>query len=878
VLLVLLALPGCQEGAGLFDFDDDGSLDADDCKPSDASIHPGADDVYGDGIDNNCDGIDGIDLDGDGYASTESGGDDCNDSDSSVHPGATEVADTIDQDCDGFAIDPSVDLRPDNPLTSDELYLQISSDASALVHTWFVDGIELTGDSNLEQIPNSETSKGEVWRVESVPYNAEGVAGDPVVDSVVIGNSPPNPANLTQSLQTDPREGDILTAVAVASDDDLDDVTFLYTWYINEVVVIPSTPDALDSTWFDKGDSIYAVLTPTDGTDTGTSVLTNVVVAINTPPSALAATLDPSAGTEETTFGCSVGGWTDPDPGDVEGYEIQWYVDLLASVTGPTLDGAAFDKGQTVRCEATPTDGEDAGATFASETVEVANTPPSISAVAIDPTSGTETTTFTCLPSGWVDPDPADVEGYLIHWYVGPSGAEVSSVTTTTIDGTFFDQGDSLYCEATPTDGEESGGMLTSSAVTVDNTVPSVSSVSIDPAAAHTDTLLTAVPNGWSDPDPADPEDYLYEWFAGSTPVGTNTASLDGSYFVKGDEITVTITPQDSTSAGNPVSASTVTILNSPPTTPVVDIAPAEPTEEDDLLCSLSAAATDLDGDTLLYDFEWLDPSGVSAYTLGAVGPGATLSVLSSATANSETWTCEVTATDDDAAPLTSPAGSGTVTVVSGDCTSVSWSLGQSVSQDIFASYPSEWTIEGWFKPGGNYTGSWGGGIVGLPAVEICGGNTEWHLVVGASGMVNVHGPWNENGPYTGSWTTDQWLHFALQRESGGSTGSLWIDGELAQTFSGVPAPSPQCNLYIGNRQGSSTNNADGALASLRFSDGARYIGAFTPSYQFGVDTDTIWSFDFAEGAGSTTNDETGTNSLSIGSFAWETDGPGCFP
>ena len=36
-------------------------------------------DIVGDGIDQNCDGLDGTDVDGDGFASVASGGDDCDD-------------------------------------------------------------------------------------------------------------------------------------------------------------------------------------------------------------------------------------------------------------------------------------------------------------------------------------------------------------------------------------------------------------------------------------------------------------------------------------------------------------------------------------------------------------------------------------------------------------------------------------------------------------------------------------------------------------------------------------------------------------------------------------------------------------------------------
>ena len=62
----------------------------------------------------------------------------------------------------------------------------------------------------------------------------------------------------------------------------------------------------------------------------------------------------------------------------------------------------------------------------------VSNTPPSISGVTISPSAGTETTTFTCLPVGWTDVDPADsIPGYTWQWTVNGN----SSVSTQTIDG-----------------------------------------------------------------------------------------------------------------------------------------------------------------------------------------------------------------------------------------------------------------------------------------------------------------------------------------------------------------------------------------------------------------------------------------------------------
>ncbi|MFO0004694.1 MAG: MopE-related protein [bacterium] len=55
-----------------------------------------------DGVDQDCDGVDNLDADDDGFDSNAHGGNDCNDTVGSIYPGAPEVAkDGIDQDCDG---------------------------------------------------------------------------------------------------------------------------------------------------------------------------------------------------------------------------------------------------------------------------------------------------------------------------------------------------------------------------------------------------------------------------------------------------------------------------------------------------------------------------------------------------------------------------------------------------------------------------------------------------------------------------------------------------------------------------------------------------------------------------------------------------------
>ncbi len=103
---------------------------SDDCDDEDAVVHPGAEDICGDGVDNDCDflidnGTENLvtwylDRDGDGFGDPDQSlescaqvgasalvAGDCNDFDAAIHPDAPEVCDPfdVDEDCSGAADD-----------------------------------------------------------------------------------------------------------------------------------------------------------------------------------------------------------------------------------------------------------------------------------------------------------------------------------------------------------------------------------------------------------------------------------------------------------------------------------------------------------------------------------------------------------------------------------------------------------------------------------------------------------------------------------------------------------------------------------------------------------------------------------------------------
>ena len=141
----------------------------------------------------------------------------------------------------------------------------------------------------------STTTTDEVTTPDVEPENAA-----PVVESVIV--------------QPDaPTTNDVLEATATATDSDGDTLVVSYEWFVDETSVQMGESALLDGAdFFDKGQSVYVVVTASDGSLDGTATSDPVSVG-NTPPATPTVVVTPDVASPGEDLVCSV---TEPSADD----------------------------------------------------------------------------------------------------------------------------------------------------------------------------------------------------------------------------------------------------------------------------------------------------------------------------------------------------------------------------------------------------------------------------------------------------------------------------------------------------------------------------------------------------------------------------------
>jgi len=553
----------------------------------------------------------------------------------------------------------AVTLEPEAPTTNDALQASVTGedaddDVIAYSWTWLRDGEDAGIDS--DTVPAAETSKGEVWTVQVTPNDGD-VDGQMVEAQISIDNATPVAQGVTLA-PTEVYEETVLVATATGSDDDGDELTWRYTWFLNDVAVPDEDGDSLTGAAFSKGDQVHVEAVPFDGIIEGAAVRSDSLVVLNTPPSLESAVIDPTSAAADAEFTCTGTGWADVD-GDPESLRFSWEVNGAVVGSRDTLT-EGFAKGDSVTCVITPWDGEDEGAAVRSDTVVIANTPPVLTSVGLSPSSPRTADDITAKAAGVSDLD-GDGVTLTFEWYV--NGKAVAKRTTKglsdTLGSSSFEKNDTVYVRVTPSDGED-GTPVDSKTLTIANTPPVITSAGIGPSPLYTTSTATAS-RAYTDAD-GDKLSESYAWTVDGSPVGGTSGSLASSAFEKGEKVAFTLTVSDGTDSATRT-AGPIEVANSAPTAPSTAISPGSPGGSDDLVCEITTASTDADRDKLTYSFDW--------YRNGSLWTGSTDTttfsgdtIAASDTTGGDSWYCIAVADDgtDD-----SPDGrSASVTVKKG--------------------------------------------------------------------------------------------------------------------------------------------------------------------------------------------------------------------
>jgi hypothetical protein len=531
----------------------------------------------------------------------------------------------------------SVSITPNPALTGDALscswsgFLDADGDSDASTVEWFIDGTSAGTSTEL----SAGFSGGDTVTCVVTPHDGSD-AGATVSATVVIDNTAPAVTSVT--ISPDPaRTTDALSCSwSGFTDADGDPDASTARWTING---IPAGTGTSLSSGYMGGDTVTCLILPSDGTTSGTEVSTSIVIA-NTIPSidSVSITSSDSPPKTSSTLTCTWSGFADAD-GEADVSTVLWMNSSGASLgTGLTLSGA-FTGGDIISCTVTPYDGVETGTPLTSSPVSIENSPPELELAALTPVPAYTDDTLSCAPGITTDPDGDTSFSFTYRWEVG--GVLLVSETASTLSTTHFSRGQTVSCEITPHDGSDAGTPVSSNIVTISNSRAVAESVTITPSAVATNDVLT-VTITTSD---ADDEAVftLIEWKVDGAVVlsGYTATVLSGTaYFDKDQVVTVDVTPEDGTEAGETVTAGPIVVDNTPPSTPDVEIDPSAPEPGEDLSCDLVSLSTDIDGDTLTYSTRW--------YLDGAATTHSSTVLSGTFTEHDDHWECEVTPNDGD--------------------------------------------------------------------------------------------------------------------------------------------------------------------------------------------------------------------------------------
>tara|TARA_B100001996_G_scaffold175056_1_gene133629 strand:+ start:418 stop:2994 length:2577 start_codon:yes stop_codon:yes gene_type:complete len=325
--------------------------------------------------------------------------------------------------------------------------------------------------------------KDEVWSVEVTPSDGEDFGTMESAGPMTVVNAAPQAQN-AQLSPSSPVETDTLSATYQYSDPDQDSESGTsIIWYLDGVRVSElDDTTSVSSLMTRSGDQWQYSVTPHDGTDSGSEVLSNLVIigSSNNAPSVNSALIGPSNPATNDELNAAWN-FVDPDNGDTElDFEIEWYrggVHIPAFDGMLTLPHTATAKGETWNFEVRVSDGIDWSTPTNSQSVTIVNTVPTVSNVTLSPESPTSSENIE-ISAIYSDLDGDIESSSTILWYRdGQLQSQFTNNIAISADAT--NRGEVWMVKYTPSDGVDNGAEVQSESVTIANSLPSIETLSI---------------------------------------------------------------------------------------------------------------------------------------------------------------------------------------------------------------------------------------------------------------------------------------------------------------------------------------------------------------------------------------------------------------
>ena len=542
-------------------------------------------------------------------------------------------------------------------------------------YKWYNDTVDPNssiGNQNSIPLHPSFASPNDVITCEITARNTSNQTTSTSRSSVTLSNRAPTfstPASLPETIYNT----DTITCEADVTDEDNDpanpNLQFTYEWKINGTIIDESTSEiTLTTDLIQPNDELQCTITVSDGianpvSSSDTVVIENRDTIIHDMYIDVLQQIDNSFAFNDQELQCVVD--AEDEDGDVISLVYNWSVlhngvsEILDTNTD-IIDLSSYDIAplDLIICNI------DIQNTILEASVHIDNREltqqPNVSIVPTEPTSGD---VLTCSYTDLNDPDNQEVQ-IDYRWF--KNGLLITDASTENFDQ--IQQGDVVSCViefVEPHDGA-TPIQSSSSEVVILSSPPILSNLEFSPAEPTT-LLDLSVVYDLSDPD-GDSNILLdYTWFVNDSPVLTESnvesiPPLTEDFFMKGDVVSIEITPKDS-SVGE-TSIHIITIGNTLPSAPTVSITPSVAVGGiDDIYCSYGSSIDQdaIEGkDVLTHTQIWVDENDVE-YESDMVA--------AEETEENQVWTCRVIVSDgteevisEESITITSPCPLGSCT------------------------------------------------------------------------------------------------------------------------------------------------------------------------------------------------------------------------